>query len=279
VLARGHVPYMPNETQRLRRPLFIIAYALLIAAVALETGAKWFPAGARVPTTDSIASIQQSSPDSHLSSEQVSADLLKIQLHNEKPPGYGVQTMALMDAILLLAMTWMLLALIVPQRIQGRVQGIVTLLAALLILFLSYTAFQLILNLLTTMISLFLAPPFGTLIYFAIWGFFDRGTAEATLSVSMLFKLGFVILLLLAQPTFLKVKSMMLLILTSLLLNIIAAFLLRLVPAPLASITDAIAGIVDSVAALIWAAFLLFFSFLSILRAIRVDRGSTQAEG
>lgn len=270
---------MPSETQRLRRPLFIIAYMLLVLAVGLETGTRWFPAGARAPDSDTVASIQQSSPQSHLTADQIKADLAKLQTKNQKPPGFGVPATALMDAILLLVMTLMLLALVVPQAIQGRVQGIVTLVAALLIFCFSYLAFQAILTVLATMISLFLAVPFGTLIYFAIWGFFDKGTALAILSLAMLFKAGFVILLLLAQPTFVKVKSLMLLVLTSLLLNILAAFLLRFVPSPLASITDAIAGIVDCVAAMILAAFLGIFSLWSVLRAIRVDRSAAHAEG
>ncbi len=60
----------------------------------------------------------------------------------------------------------------------------------------------------------------------------------------------------------------MLIILTSLAANIIVSFLHALVPAPLVSITDAIATIVVFVLVVLWAAFFLVGSIVAVTKAI-----------
>ena len=49
-------------------------------------------------------------------------------------PGFGVRALALVDGVLLYTVLLMGLALVVPERLQGRVQGVVTLLLSLLLL-------------------------------------------------------------------------------------------------------------------------------------------------
>ncbi len=265
--------------EKLQRPLFVIAYILLILAFALQMGSSWFHKTAATLTPESIATVRAGYGNDPPSDNDLRASMQKLQSKNAVPPGYGTRYLCLPDAILLLTMTWMVLSLFVPQRIQGRIQGIVTLVAALIIGILSFIKLYVTLGILTLMLSLLLAAPFGTLVYFAIWGFFAAGSAKLILSLSMFLKIGFVILLFLAQQRFLRVKSMLLLVATSIGLTFLAALLIGIVPAPLASITDAIAGIIDAAAALIWAIVLAIMSLISILRAIRVDRSSATAEG
>jgi hypothetical protein len=126
---------------------------------------------------------------------------------------------------------------------------------------------------LVLMVSLLVAAPFGTLTYLAIFGFFDRAGAGIALSVLMLLKLGFVVVLVLAQPRFLQNLGLVLLVLTSLLATVIVGFLHGIVPRFLVSITDAIAAIAVAVLAVIWAVVLLTGALPAIVRALRVERG------
>ena len=118
------------------------------------------------------------------------------------------------------------------------------------------------------MIALFLAAPFGTLAYLAMYGSFNRAGASGVLGASMFLKLAAAVLLVLAHQGFLKMKGLTLLVLTSLVGNIIVSFLHGLVPIILVSITDAVAAIVVGILALIWAIVLLIFSIIAIVKAI-----------
>jgi len=123
--------------------------------------------------------------------------------------------------------------------------------------------------LLILMISLLLAAPFGTIIYFAVYGDFPKTAAAATLSSTMFLKILCAILLVLANQRFLKNKGLIFLIVTSLLCGIIVSFLHGFVPTPLVSITDALAAIIVGILGVIWALFFLIFSIPALIRAIR----------
>ncbi|HYF01609.1 MAG TPA: hypothetical protein VEJ18_21990, partial [Planctomycetota bacterium] len=128
------------------------------------------------------------------------------------------------------------------------------------------------LALLILMVSLLLAPIFGTAAYFAIYGDFDRGRAAGLLSAFMLLKLVAAACLVLAHPRFLQNKGFVLILLTSLLAHVVTAFLHGLPPGFLVSITDAIAGIISAVLAAIWGLVLLVGSLPAVVKALRVDR-------
>lgn len=127
-------------------------------------------------------------------------------------------------------------------------------------------------GLLMLMVSLLMAVPFGTAIYFATYGTFDTGGARITLGMLMSLKLGFAACLLFAHQRFLQNKGLVLLILTSLLGNVIVSFLHGFVSGPLVSITDDIGAIIVAILAAIWALVFLLGSIPAIVKALRVDR-------
>ena len=147
--------------------------------------------------------------------------------------------------------------LFIPERIFAKVQGVATLVVSLLALTGSITGIFLTFALPILMVALFTAFPFGTIVYLIIYDFFDRTGANVTLSLLMMLKLAFAACLILAHPRFIQNKGLVLIILPSLAANIIVSFLHALVPAPLVSITDAIATIVVFVLVVFWAAFFL----------------------
>jgi hypothetical protein len=122
---------------------------------------------------------------------------------------------------------------------------------------------------LVVMVSLFLAAPFGTIAYLAIWGFFPRGEAAAILGLLLMLKLGFVGCLLAAQQRFLTMKLLVALITTSLVLDLVVGFLHGFVPRILVSITDDLGAIVIAIVAIVWALILLIGSIPAIVKALR----------
>jgi hypothetical protein len=122
---------------------------------------------------------------------------------------------------------------------------------------------------LTVLVSLFLAAPFGTLAYLAVWGFFPVGEAAVLLGLVLLLKLVWAGLLVLAQPRFLQNKGLVLLMLTTLLCTVLLEFLHRLVPGILVSITDDVGALVFAVVAIVWSLVLLIGSIPAIVKALR----------
>jgi hypothetical protein len=161
------------------------------------------------------------------------------------------------------------LPLIIPDRAQGKVQGIVTLVGSIVLLIVAFIFTLLALAALLLMVTLLLSVPFGTAVYFAVFGDFETGRAAVILTLLMILKLVCVVLLILAQQRFLQNKGLVLLVLTSLVATIIVSFLHGLVPGSLVSITDALAAIVVGIAAIVWAIVLLIGSIPAILRAIK----------
>jgi hypothetical protein len=218
----------------LRKPLFVVSAVLMLLALLVESAsgpiAAWI-----VDTFDD---------------------------------GYGVPYTALLDALLLFAIILVAVSLLIPERIQGRIQGIATLIVSFFIGIGSFVATLVAFIALMVMVTLLLSVPFGTIAYVAIFGHFDRGGASAVLTVAMILKLLFAAFLILAHQRFLQNKGLVLLIAFSLLCTFLVQFLHALVPRVLVSITDAIAGIIVGIVTLIWAIWFFLRSLPAIVKAV-----------
>ncbi|MDJ0893257.1 MAG: hypothetical protein QNK18_18950 [Gammaproteobacteria bacterium] len=229
----------------LRKPLFLAALVLILLAVLVE-----------------VSSVGFLGPAASAGSE----------LQSLQSPGLGISYLALVDGILLFSIGLMALGLVIPARIQGRLQGIVNFIFFLLLLLAAIGLVFLAILLLTMMITLLLAVPFGTIAYMAAFADFNVGAARATLGTIMTLKLAFAVCLVLSNPRFLEVKGLMLLVMLSLLANVIVSFLHGLGPTFVVSILDALAAIVVGIIGAIWALVSLIGSIPAIIKLIRVDR-------
>lgn len=225
----------------LRKPFFVLALVLLALAVLLEMGSSLVVGSTLTNQSSAFA---------------------------EQAEGWGVQSIALLDALLVLTVGLMGASLLLPEGLHGRVQGLVTLVVSLLVLLGALFMLFMGLQLLGVMLGLFLAPPFGTIAYLAIWGGFDRPAAAAILALLLLLKLGFAACLVLAQQRFLQNKGLVLMIATSVLMGLLLAFLHGFVPKPLASITDLVGAIVVAVITLVWAIIFLIGAVIAVVKAI-----------
>lgn len=259
---------------RLRTPFLILAIVFITLAVLLEAGTAIPGILHSIPTPVTAFQLPSSVAGTFntLSSDQrqVVAQLSK----QERPPGLSVPDLALLDSIVLFSVLLVGAALVVPERLQGKAQGIATLLFSLLLPGFTLCQILIAFNALMLMVALFLSIPFGTIIYLIIYGSFNRAGADIALSISMLLKLGFAISLLAAQQRFLQSKGLVLVTLTSLLGTVIVTLLLGIVPSILVSITDAIAAIIVGVPGIIWGLFLLIGAIVSLIKSIRLNAPS-----
>ncbi|SER47321.1 hypothetical protein SAMN05421690_102929 [Nitrosomonas sp. Nm51] len=226
---------------KLRIPFFCASIVCLIIVFAIEVSAQFF-----------------------LGDSKGKGDL--------SAPGLGIIYLAWLDWLLLFSILLMGVALIVPDRIHGRIQGIITFIVALLTLLGAIVAIFTAFGLLMLMVSLLLAVPIGTAIYFAEFADFKVGAAAATLTLIMIFKGAFVIFLVLAHQRFLQNKGLVLLIATSFVATILLGFLHAIAPPFLAYITDDIGALISAILAAIWALFFLIGSIPAVIKALRVDR-------
>ncbi|HEV7642577.1 MAG TPA: hypothetical protein VGO50_01425 [Pyrinomonadaceae bacterium] len=220
--------------ENLRKPFFIIALVVMAIVVLIEIGSPW----------------------------------LMEHTKGFDTPGYGISYMAFIDGLLLYVSILITLAMLLPERVQGRIQGIVTLIVSFFGCLGAIASCFTALIFLLVMVTMLLAPIFGTIAYFVIYGHFDRSGAAITLSTIMTLKLVFIVLLLLAHQKFVENKSLVLLILTSLLCNLIIGFLHNFLPIFLVSITDAVGGIIVAIIAIIWLIIFLVMAIVSIVKAI-----------
>jgi hypothetical protein len=183
-------------------------------------------------------------------------------------PGYGITYLAFLDGLLFYVILLIALAIFIPEKITGRLQGCATIIVTFLGCLGTIVAIITCLIVLIIMVTLLLAPIFGTIAYLAIYGHFDRSGAAVTLSLIMSLKIGFAVCLFLAHQNFIKDKALVLFILTSFLGNLIIGFLHNFVPGPIVSIADAIAAIVVGILAVIWALILFIKAIPSVIKAI-----------
>ncbi|RIV41607.1 hypothetical protein [Micromonospora radicis] len=240
----------------LRKPFLLLAMLALVLAVGVEVGAGLLLGGG-----DAGAALVGSAAD-------LGVEVGDVRDVSE-PSGRGLGYLVLVDAAALWTTGLFCLGLVLPDRLHGRLQGVATLVFSIVLIIVALVALVVAFVELMIMVSLFLAPPFGTLAYLALWGFFPVGDAAVLLGLALLLKLAWAALLILAQPRFLQNKGLVLLILTSLLCTVVLEFLHRLVPVILVSILDDLGALVFAVVAIVWALVLLIGAIPAIVKALR----------
>jgi hypothetical protein len=232
----GHADRDPVVmVDRLRTPLLVVALVLIALVVLIEMGTLILDTGSQ-------------------------------------PPGYGITFMAFIDATLLVTVALVVLSLVIGRNLEGRIQGVITLIYSIVVIIVGIIGIFAVFQLLLFMIALLLSVPFGTIAYLALFGNFDRGGASVILSLVMLLKIAFVVFLVLAQQRFLQAKGLVVLIVLSLVANVIVSFLQGLPPGVLVSITDAIAAIILGIVGVIFAIVLLVFAVVAIVKSAAVTK-------
>jgi polyferredoxin len=185
-------------------------------------------------------------------------------------PGIGVRALVFVDVVLIYTLAMVVINEIPPLRpIFGRIQGILTLILSLIGVIVDIIFIFVTLALLILMVSLLLAAPFGTLLYFATWGDFDTGAVRAVLSLVMALKLAGLGIMVVSNPRLLKDKGLVFAAACSLLVAFLLGFLVAFPPSFLAAITDAVGALIAGVVGLVWMLIFLIVSILAVIRAIR----------
>ena len=272
--------------ERLRTPLFITALILVTIVVLAELGSTSLlavfggaAASSQAALLDNLAegadllpaSIRQevqAAIDEAREEEDGSAIAELQKLADTTSPGIAIRDMVLVDGVLLFTLVLISAGLFLPEAVQGKVQGIITIIFALLLLLAAIGLLIAAVIKLLLMVGMLLAVPFGTLAYLAIYGSFPRGTAAAILGVLFTLKLLAAGSLVVAHQRFLQNKGLVLILLTTLLANIIITFLHGLVPIILVSISDAIAAIIMTILGIVWAVALLIGGVVSLVKTV-----------
>lgn len=243
----------------LRRPLFVAAVVVAAVVVLAELGMSLLiggnPAG---PIPGDVAAALD-----------VPADAIGS---TTAPPGSGIAFLALFDGLLLFTLVLLGTSLVVSHRAYGRVQGIATLVVTFLWIFGGIVLAILAFVQLLLMIGLFVAVPFGTLAYLAIWGFFPVGDAAVVLGLLLVLKIVMAAFLIASQPRFLQVKGLVALIAVSVLLQLVLGFIHGFLPRPVVAIGDQLWALVTAIVAIVWALIMLIGSIPAIVNAVRVSR-------
>ncbi len=248
-----------------RRPLFAIAAFALLLVVLVELGSGLAigggPAG---PVATMATGVPGVEPDML---EGVDAD---------SPPGNGIGYLVLVDGFLLFSVGMLGLSFLASQRLYGRIQGIVTLVVSFLWLMWSLVMALAAFVLLMVMVGLFVAAPFGTIAYLAIWGSFPKGEAAAVLGLLLFLKLVFLGFLVFSQQKFLKIVALMIHVALSFVLQLVLGLVQGLLPFVVVSIGDQLIALVIAIVAIIGSVFALISSIPAVVNSIRVSKSPKQ---
>lgn len=240
----------------LRKPFLILALLVIVVATLLETGTALVAGGG--------------DPGAQVAAAAAGLGLDPGAVHGAVvPSGRGVPSLALIDVIVVFTAGLFVLSLLLPRAVQGRLQGVATLIGALALIGVATGLLLSAVAELTLMVTLFLAVPFGTLAYLIKWGFFPAGDLQVLLGLLLFLKLVFGTLLVLAQPGFLRNKGLVALVATSVLSTVALSFVYGFVPSVLGSIADAAAAVVLAAIAVVWGVVLLIGSVPAMVRALR----------
>ena len=170
-----------------------------------------------------------------------------------KSPGIGIAALAFIDGILLYSWSTIKAGSFIPEKILTPAMKIANICFFLLMIIAAITTIFVAIALITVMVSLLLAIPFGTIVYMIKFGSFSTGAATSTLAVLMSLKTLFAITLVIGEKRLFHDYRIFLLVLaTSFVANIIIGFVHGIVPGFLVSITDAIGAIIVAIIAVIW---------------------------
>jgi len=262
----------------LRKPFLLLALLAILVIVLIERSAlRATDVAARLPAF--ITGSRTTSLDQALNiftpEQKRRLDELRQEKSNEisalEPDltGFGVKSMQFVDSFLLFTLALMSLALVVPQWLQGRLQGCVTLIFAIVVIIFAIIFALMVLAKLLVMVAMLLSFPFGTLAYLIIFGDFPRGAANAVLALIFTLKIVFAVLMLLAHQDFVKNIWLVIYVLAAFAANLIVSFLYGIVPGFLVSITDAIAAIVVALVGVILGIVMGVFALVSIILALK----------
>jgi hypothetical protein len=253
--------------------VFVVAAALAVVCLLIDLGTLALPGALQTPGQVVAGLCAAASPPSGCATPGGRADLTnqvaQTRLQQPPTPGLAIPALVYVDAILVLVLITMATALVVPARLHGRVQGVVGAVVSFLVILAAIVSVFRSLAQLILMVALFLAFPFGTIVYLIVWGSFDRGGAAVALSLLLLLKIVMAVCLVVAHQSFVTDKGMIVMVAAALIAVVVVSFLHNLVPGVLVSITDAIAAIVVAIIGIIVAILALIGSIMSVLRAIR----------
>lgn len=167
-------------------------------------------------------------------------------------PGLGLPADGIMSLWLFISVALMAAASLPRKKLVPYVSGIVNIVGGLLLLLASLAAIFVAIAKLLIMVGLLVAFPFGPLIYLAIFGWFAKGAAAATLTIALILKIVVGVLLFLGDRSILKSPAVVILFLLSIVSGILVMLLHAIVPMMLVSITDAVAAIIVGIIAAIW---------------------------
>jgi hypothetical protein len=264
----------------IRKPFFIAAVVLILLAFLLEIGSSLFLNKFVTALTGGTQSASHLLPDDPVIRKAYNDPAMQEKeaalASQGKPPGLGILYLAILDGVLFFTILLTGSGMVLDQAVVANVQGCLSFIIALLSLIAGITAIFTTLFLVILMVSLLLAVPFGTIAYMILYGFFDRDGASVVLSLLMVLKIAFVVMLILSQQRFIERKGLMLLVGCSLLGNVVVSFLQGFPPSFLVSITDGIAAILVALCGSIWWLILLIGSIPAIIKVlglVKVPKG------
>jgi len=227
------------------------------------------------PLNERIQSLQQDSSSTPADIEQEDLDELSADDFGESaddPPGLAIPYLALPNGLLLIIVALMALPLLVGNRRIPLIGGIVSVLGGLAAVIAGITMAIVAFVAITVMVSLFLAAPFGTLAYLAIFGFFDVWASAALLGLIMLLQLAAIVFLVVAQQSMLGNKRLVFWLLLAVLLTLLTMILHSIVPIILVSITDAVGALVIAIVGAIWGLLMLIGGIISLVKQLNLGR-------
>ncbi len=236
-----------------RRGLLTLALVLLGAVVVVDlvAGSALRPSrsanhGREVLALPGVAAM---APDAQIDPTEIT----QVAGRQHQPAPLAISAQALMDGLLLVAAAALALPRVIPRRNMTRYSRLSSFLVALAILLAGIAVAVRAIARLRFLDALYISPPAGTLSYLLLYGSFRRVGSLVALTGLVVLKLAAVAALYWGYPRSASERGLAGLALTSVAATVAVTGAYALVPAPVDSITDALAAAAVALAAILWA--------------------------
>lgn len=261
---------------KLRTWALWLAVAVTTVALAVCLGTSWLISpkalGARIA---SLQADPAAVPDGVSQDDLDDLDANDFGDGSVDPPGLGIPYLALPIGLLLAIYVLMALSTVIGHRANALVNGFVNLVGGIVGLIVGIVLAIIAFVALVTMVSLFLAVPFGTLAYLAVFGFFNVGASSVALGLVLTFEIAALVLLVVAQQRVLGNKRLMVFAFLAVGLTFLTLLLHSIVPVILVSITDALAALITAIVGAIWGLLMVIGGIISLVKQLNVARAGS----
>lgn len=248
---------------KIQKIIYIIALILNISIISVELGSSFNTGSRPLPKELQDFNIGKPKPES------IELPQFKF-LPDLKIPGAPLKALSLIDFYLLMTMVFFGLNYVISPSLITKTQGIITISISISVILFIITNIFILIAKIMFMIGLLIAPIFGTIAYFSLYGSYNKEKVLNIIQILQPLRISMITALLYTNIKYISNLGLVFIFATTMLLTWGLSFAYSLIPGFLLSIADGILAVIVLIVALIWSIKFLISSIISLKAIITI---------